>query len=103
MISDPYKWVEDLAKSGGDQMTFHIEANIDSLEQLIYKIRENKMKVGVALKPKTILDHTITKFLDLKLIDMILVMTVEPGFSGQSFMEEAIYKVNSFINISLKD
>jgi len=93
MISDPYKWVESLAKSGGDQMTFHIEANIDSLEQLIMKIRENKMRVGVALKPKTLLDHTITKFLDQKLIDMILIMTVEPGFSGQSIILEALDKV----------
>ncbi len=76
MIRDPYKYVEEFSKSGADQMCFHIESEIDSLESLIYKIKENKMRVGVALKPKTVIDHSILKFLDLKLIDMILVMSV---------------------------
>ncbi len=93
MISDPMKYVEDLSKSGADQMTFHIEANIDSLEKLILKIKENNMRVGVAVKPKTIIDHTITKFLDQNMIDMMLIMSVEPGFGGQSFMEDVLYKV----------
>lgn len=93
MISDPMKYVEEFSKSGADQMTFHIEANIDSLEKLIYKIKEKNMRVGVAVKPKTVIDHTITKFLDQNLIDMILVMSVEPGFGGQAFMEDVLYKV----------
>lgn len=93
MISDPMKYVEDLSKSGADQMTFHIEANIDSLESLILKIKENNMRVGVALKPKTAIDHTVTKFLDAGMIDMMLVMSVEPGFGGQAFMEEVLPKV----------
>lgn len=76
MISDPYKYVEEFSKCGADQMTFHIEANIDSLEKLIYKIKENKMRVGVAIKPKTLIDHTILKYLDEKVIDMILIMSV---------------------------
>lgn len=93
MISDPMKYVEELSKSGADQMTFHIESNIDSIEKLIWKIKDNKMKVGVAIKPNTIIDHTITKYLDENLIDMILVMTVEPGFGGQQFMDQVLYKV----------
>jgi ribulose-phosphate 3-epimerase len=76
MISDPNKYVEEFAKSGADQMTFHIESNIDSLEKLIYKIKENKMRVGVAIKPNTLIDHTILKYLDEKAIDMILIMSV---------------------------
>jgi ribulose-phosphate 3-epimerase len=76
MISDPNKYVEEFSKSGADQMTFHIEANIDSLEKLIYKIKDNKMRVGVAIKPNTLLDHTILKYLDEKVIDMILIMSV---------------------------
>lgn len=93
MISDPMKYVSELSKSGADQMTFHIEANIDCLEKLILKIKENKMRVGVAVKPKTAIDPTITKFLDAGMIDMMLVMSVEPGFGGQAFMEEVLPKV----------
>jgi len=95
MISDPMIYVEDLSKSGANQMTFHVEANIDCLEKLILKIKENQMRVGLAVKPKTIIDHTITKFLDQNMIDMILIMTVEPGFGGQTFMEEVLYKVEN--------
>ncbi len=95
MISDPYKYVEDFSKSGADQMTFHVEANIDSLENLILKIREKKMRVGVAVKPKTVIDHTITRFLDQGLIDMILVMSVEPGFGGQKFIEDVLPKIEN--------
>ncbi len=93
MISDPMKYVVELSKSGADQMTFHIEADIDSLEKLILKIKENKMRVGVAVKPKTAIDPSIIKFLDAGMIDMMLVMSVEPGFGGQSFMEEVLPKV----------
>ncbi len=93
MISDPMKYVEPLAKTGASQMTFHIESNIDSVEKLIERIKENNMKVGLAIKPKTLLDHTITKFIDKGLIDMFLVMTVEPGFSGQKFNADCVTKV----------
>jgi ribulose-phosphate 3-epimerase len=93
MITDPYKYVEEFSKCGADQMTFHVEANIDSLEKLILKIKENKMRVGVAVKPDTFVDHTITKFLDQDLIDMILIMSVQPGFSGQKFIEDVLPKV----------
>lgn len=93
MISDPMKYVETLSDVGSDQMTFHVEANIDEMEKLIEKIKEKKMKVGLAVKPKTLIDYTITKYLDKNLIDMFLVMTVEPGFGGQSFMPECLSKV----------
>lgn len=95
MLHDPMKYVEVLSKSGGSQMTFHIESNIDSIEKLIEKIKENHMKVGLAIKPKTLLDYTITKYIDKGLIDMFLVMTVEPGFGGQSFIKDVLPKVES--------
>lgn len=95
MISDPNKYVQEFSKSGADQMTFHVEANIDSLEKLIMKIKDNKMRVGLAVKPKTVIDHTITRFLDQGLIDMMLVMSVEPGFGGQKFIEDVLPKVES--------
>ena len=63
-------------------MTFHIESNIDCLQKLIEKIKENKMRVWVAVKPNTIIDHTIHNFIDKGFIDIILVMSVEPGFWG---------------------
>ena len=93
MISDPMKYVEVLSSVGGNQMTFHVESNIDSMEKLIENIKKNNMNVGLAIKPKTLLDHTITKFIDKGLIDMFLVMTVEPGFGGQGFMSECLSKV----------
>jgi ribulose-phosphate 3-epimerase len=95
MISDPMKYVQEFSNCGADQMTFHVEADIDSLEKLILKIKENKMRVGLAVKPKTVIDHTITKFLDQNLIDMILVMCVEPGFGGQKFIEDILPKIES--------
>lgn len=93
MINDPMKYVEVLSDVGGSQMTFHVESNIDEMEKLIEKIKYKKMKVGMAIKPKTLIDHTITKFIDKGLIDMFLVMTVEPGFGGQAFLPECLIKV----------
>ena len=63
-------------------MTFHIESNIDCLQKLIEKIKENKMRVWVAVKPNTIIDHNLHNFIDKGFIDIILVMSVEPGFWG---------------------
>lgn len=93
MIADPYFYVDPLADAGGSQMTFHIESTIDDKEKLIEKIKSRGMKVGLAVKPKTLIDHTITKFLDKNMIDTFLVMTVEPGFGGQSFKEDCLEKV----------
>lgn len=94
MIEDPMKYVIELSESGASQMTFHLESSIESLDKLIYKIKDNNMKVGLAIKPKTLLeDYTIDKFVNQGLIDMFLVMTVEPGFGGQKFNEDCLVKV----------
>lgn len=83
MISEPYKWVEDFAKAGADQLTFHYEADVgESHEALCESIRKSGMKVGLSVKPKTELSEHVLSLIEKKLVDMVLIMTVEPGFGG---------------------
>lgn len=89
MVSSPETWIEPFAKAGASQITFHIEATTQPKE-LIEKIKGFRMKVGIALKPDTPVD-TILPYVEQ--VDMILVMTVEPGFGGQSFRPEMLPKV----------
>ncbi len=89
MISNPDKYVDDFAEAGSDIITFHVEA-VDNIEKLIEDIKETGTKVGLSLKPGTRF-KTIQKFLPY--IDLILIMTVEPGFSGQEFMEDVLPKI----------
>lgn len=91
MVSKPEQWVEDFAKAGANSYTFHVEAASDSAA-LIKKIRDAKMRVGITLKPGTPLS-AIEPFVSS--VDMVLVMTVEPGFGGQSFMADQLDKVRS--------
>ncbi|XP_042859017.1 ribulose-phosphate 3-epimerase-like [Penaeus japonicus] len=89
MVADPEKWVEPMNDAGADQYTFHIEATKDAAA-LSRKIKEVGMKVGIALKPGTAVDVVVPY---AELVDMILVMTVEPGFGGQKFMADMMPKV----------
>merc|ERR1712096_601711 len=90
MVSHPEKWVEPMKKAGADLYCFHIEATSNAKE-LIVQIRTANMQVGVALKPGT----PVEDILDLvPLVDMVLIMTVEPGFGGQSFMTNMMPKVS---------
>ena len=89
MISEPLKYIEDFAKAGSDHITFHLESNGDPKET-IREIRALGCTVGICLKPKTAAALVIP-FLDQ--IDLVLVMTVEPGFGGQSFMGDMMPKV----------
>ena len=89
MISDPLKYAEDFAKAGADIITFHLESESDT-EQTIEKIRSLGCKVGISLKPKTPAS-AVFEYLDR--LDMVLVMTVEPGFGGQSFMSDMLPKI----------
>lgn len=89
MIENPEKYVEPFAKAGADILTFHIEAT-DTPEILINKIKSFGCKVGVSIKPKTP-PETILNI--LQYVDMVLVMTVEPGFGGQSFMNDCANKI----------
>lgn len=80
-----------MADAGVSLYTFHFEA-CNEVERVARKVREAGMKCGLSIKPKTEVD-TIVKFLDLDIIDEVLVMTVEPGFGGQKFMSDPLDKV----------
>jgi ribulose-phosphate 3-epimerase len=91
MIVNPEKYVERFAKAGADLVTFHIEAT-DKVEECIELIRKSGVKVGVSIKPKTPVE-ALEPILDK--IDLVLVMSVEPGFGGQSFIEGSTDKVRA--------
>mmetsp|Transcript_18166 Transcript_18166/g.43788 ORF Transcript_18166/g.43788 Transcript_18166/m.43788 type:complete len:233 (+) Transcript_18166:19-717(+) len=89
MVTDPEFWIKDMKEAGADQFTFHIEATQDP-RGLIAKIKEAGMKVGIALKPKTPASAVMEYAGE---VDLVLCMTVEPGFGGQSFMHDIMPKV----------
>ena len=91
MIDRPVRYVEEFCRSGADILTIHVEADTEenNLEAL-RKIRACGVKAAVSVKPKTPAE-AILPYLDL--CDLILVMTVEPGFGGQSFMEDMMPKL----------
>ena len=91
MISEPLKYIDDFCDAGADLITFHIESDSDPVET-IEKIKARKVKAGVVLKPKTPAE-AVFEYLDL--VDMVLVMTVEPGFGGQSFMADMLPKIKA--------
>ncbi|XP_053604054.1 ribulose-phosphate 3-epimerase [Plodia interpunctella] len=89
MVSKPEQWIAPMADAGVDQYTFHIEP-ITNVEDVCRKIKENGMKVGLAIKPGTPVSE-VEKYINIA--DMVLIMTVEPGFGGQKFMENQMEKV----------
>ena len=91
MISPVHKYIQDYAKAGSDIITIHPEATND-LETSINYIKSFKKKVGVSLNPDTKID-TIEKHLEN--IDLVLVMSVYPGFGGQEFMPEVVKKIKN--------
>ena len=91
MIEKPERWAVDYAKTGTDCVTFHVEATSEPLS-VIRAIHEAGAKAGISLKPGT----AIEPYLDLiGEVEQILVMTVEPGFGGQSFMADMMPKVTA--------
>ncbi len=91
MISDPLKYIDDFADAGADIITFHVEADSD-IQATIDKIKGRDIKAGLVIKPNTPAD-VVFPFLDQ--LYMVLVMTVEPGFGGQSFMADMLPKVEA--------
>lgn len=89
MISEPLKYIDDFADAGADIISFHVEANSD-IENTLQKIESRNIKCALAVKPNTPVD-TVFPYLDR--LYMVLVMTVEPGFGGQSFMADMMPKV----------
>ena len=95
MISPVHKYIESFANAGSDIITFHPEAS-DNIKDTISLIRSFNKKVGLSLNPKTEI-NIIEKF--LKEIDLVLVMSVHPGFGGQKFMPEILKKIKTLYEI----
>ncbi len=89
MIYNPFEYVERFIEAGADSITFHIEATEDVEDTLLY-IRKCGVKAGLAFCPETS-ESIIPKYLDK--CDLMLLMTVNPGFGGQSFMPEVLEKI----------
>ena len=98
MISPVDKYIEDFSKAGADIITFHPEATEDT-SNTISLIKKYKKKVGISLKPKSSIDLIKDH---LSKIDLILIMSVEPGFGGQAFMPEVVDKLKVLKKLSQK-
>ena len=90
MIDNPQNYIEDFVKAGADIITIHYEATQDMTEDVISHIKSHDVQVGLSIKPKTE-PQEILKY--LLMVDMVLIMTVEPGFGGQSFMHNCVEKI----------
>ncbi|CAF0901625.1 unnamed protein product [Adineta steineri] len=91
MVAKPEQWIEEMAGAGVNQYTFHIESTpTENIPNIIRKIKEADMKVGIGIKPKTDI-NVISEFIND--IDVVLIMTVEPGFGGQKFMGDMMEKI----------
>ena len=92
MIENPIKYIDAFADAGADLITFHYEAALDKTIETIEKIKSRNLKVGISIKPKTS-PEVLKDYIDL--VDMVLIMTVEPGFGGQKFMDDCANKIPS--------
>ena len=92
MIENPEKYIEAFAKAGSDILTFHVEAckDIEHAADIVAQIKSCGKKAGISIKPKTEPKEILPLLNDL---DLVLVMTVEPGFGGQEFMHDCAMKI----------
>lgn len=95
MIDEPIRYLEDFVKAGADLITFHVEAT-DRVRETLDAIHAHGLKAGLSIKPKTEVS-AIEAYLDA--CDLVLVMSVEPGFGGQSFMPEVLSKVEALAKL----
>ena len=95
MISPVHKYIEAYSDAGADIITIHPEATND-LKSSILKIKELNSKVGVSLNPETKIDVILSH---LEIIDLVLIMSVNPGFGGQKFMPEVLNKIRELKKI----
>jgi ribulose-phosphate 3-epimerase len=98
MLTDPEYFLERFADAGADSITFHVEATIDS-PKLIRRLRERGLGAAVVIKPRTPAE-AIRPF--VAEVDMVLVMTVEPGYGGQKFMDDMLPKIRE-VRAMLRD
>lgn len=96
MIIQPVRYVEQFCDAGADLVTVHVESDTqEKIQEAIDKIHAKKKRAGIVLKPKTPAEAALPF---LKSVELILVMTVEPGFGGQSFMADQMSKVSKIRN-----
>lgn len=95
MIAEPQKYIEAYAKAGADMITVHSE--VGNTGELIHMIRTQDKKVGIALSPDTPVEN-IRRVIDI--VDMVLIMTVYPGFGGQKFMSKCVNKIQEVRNMT---
>ena len=104
MIDRPIRYVDDFCKAGSDILTIHVEADTEeNTLAALKRIRENGVRAAISVKPKTPAEAVLPF---LPYCDLILVMTVEPGFGGQSFMEDMmpkLRKIRTFIDAQKPD
>nr|WP_295215104.1 ribulose-phosphate 3-epimerase [Ruminococcus sp.] len=97
MIKDPLRYAEQFVKAGADLVTFHLESDSDPV-QTIEAIHKAGAKAGIVLKPGTSWETAIPY---LEMVEVVLVMTVEPGFGGQSFLWDMVKKIEALRNYAL--
>lgn len=95
MIDEPIRYLEDFVKAGADLITFHVEAT-ERVKETLDAIHSAGLKAGLSVKPKTAVS-AVEPYLDD--CDLVLVMSVEPGFGGQSFMPEVLGKVETLAKL----
>jgi len=89
MVSDPRAWAQPFLEAGSDSLTFHLDTDPDPVD-LVHHVRDLGGRVGIAVRPSERLEQAADL---LPHVDLVLVMTVEPGFGGQSFIEAALATV----------
>ena len=99
MVENPIEYIEELQNLNIEYITFHIEV-LHNIEELINKYKELNYKVGLAIKPNTNINELKPY---LKNIDLILVMSVEPGFGGQKFIENTIVRIENIRKMLIKN
>lgn len=97
MVTNPYQWIDAFTFKNTKYITIHVESN--DVRKTIDKIKSNHIKLGLSVKPKTKVDELLPYINE---VDLVLVMTVEPGFGGQSFMHDMMDKVKELVEIRKK-
>ncbi|KAM0033802.1 putative ribulose-phosphate 3-epimerase [Helianthus debilis subsp. tardiflorus] len=95
MVTNPLDYVDQFGKAGASGFTFHVEVSKDNWPELVKQIKSKGMRPGVALKPGTPIEEVFPLLEGEHPVEMVLVMTVEPGFGGQKFMPDMMNKVRT--------
>ena len=99
MIENPENYINSYINAGSDSITFHFEATTN-VKKIIKMIKDKNLKCGISIKPTTNVDVLLPY---LSEIDMVLVMSVEPGFGGQKFMDSALNKIKQLNNLRMEN